>query len=683
MDDSNEYLQLDEYSDEDLPSSETDQPRKKTRKSKTWITAEIYDNKDGASEWLKQNTIWSFETGYDTEAGYKKTFRCNMVKSRGPQCSKAMQFQYNSENSAVIRFETSCEHTHDDILVSQSKIGINNTTKEAIKKQLKLGIKKPKTISSNLAKEHQTNPEIKVPNKLQLTNFIQTLKGPNQKTLNFGQLIMLLKEHATIPEDLDEPFIMYQIKIDEQDNQEVFPPGKFNIPIENESFRFFVTTRRLLSIASKSKFIHADSTYKLIWNNFPVLVCGTSDMDKVFHPFGLAVCTSEKENDFQFMFESLQVGLESTGQPQLPTNGSLSLIADAADAITNGFKAVFSTDADFKRRMCWFHMKKAVTNSLAMLADSVLQNAMLRDIDVLQVATSEQQFNFASKLFIQKYSCNTNSHMKKFIKYFNNEWLHKHVGWYEGYLEKSPSTNNGLESINSTIKKEHTFRVRMPVAEFISTSLEINKDWSEKRDPNSVNHPKSVAQEPTIETKDFTSAYNWLKETKIIQKDSLSTKQFFFKSKLTTMQVSKTSIRSYRNALTSNEIRTFDEYSSTILSIWHVMFEPNTDETNWKNGKCSCPAFHKSYICKHVIGLAARLKFVIIPNLAKNVPIGEKRQRGRPALALKALHYQICLTPTPTCPTPSEEGSDDDDLPNVPPAKRRRGRPRKILITPA
>jgi hypothetical protein len=46
MADSNEYLQLDEYSDEDLPSSETDQPRKKTRKSKTWITAEIYDNKD-------------------------------------------------------------------------------------------------------------------------------------------------------------------------------------------------------------------------------------------------------------------------------------------------------------------------------------------------------------------------------------------------------------------------------------------------------------------------------------------------------------------------------------------------------------------------------------------------------------------------------------------------------------
>jgi hypothetical protein len=71
-----------------------------------------------------------------------------MVKSRGPQCSKAMQFQYNSENSAVIHFETSCEHTHDDILVSQSKIGINKTTKEAIKSSLSLALKSQKRLAA-------------------------------------------------------------------------------------------------------------------------------------------------------------------------------------------------------------------------------------------------------------------------------------------------------------------------------------------------------------------------------------------------------------------------------------------------------------------------------------------------------------------------------------------------------
>jgi len=113
-----------------------------------------------------------------------------------------------------------------------------------------------------------------------------------------------------------------------------------------------------LLIASKAKIIHADGTYKLMWNDYPALICGTSDMNKVFHPFGISICTNEKEHDFQFMFESLQVGLEMTSQPKLPN--SIALVADAADAITNCFKTVFSSDSDFKRLMCWFHIKKAV-----------------------------------------------------------------------------------------------------------------------------------------------------------------------------------------------------------------------------------------------------------------------------------------------------------------------------------
>ena len=43
--------------------------------------------------------------------------------------------------------------------------------------------------------------------------------------------------------------------------------------------------------------------------------------------------------------------------------------------------------------------------------------------------------------------------MKQFFKYFKNV---QHVVWYEGYLDKSPSTNNGLEPINSTVNKEAT-----------------------------------------------------------------------------------------------------------------------------------------------------------------------------------------------------------------------------------
>jgi hypothetical protein len=58
--------------------------------------------------------------------------------------------------------------------------------------------------------------------------------------------------------------------------------------------RFFVSTRRLLTTAPTSVNIHADATYKLFWQGFPILIDGTTDLDHHFHPFEMAVCTNEK-----------------------------------------------------------------------------------------------------------------------------------------------------------------------------------------------------------------------------------------------------------------------------------------------------------------------------------------------------------------------------------------------------
>jgi len=55
------------------------------------------------------------------------------------------------------------------------------------------------------------------------------------------------------------------------------------------------------------------------------------------------------------------------------------------------------------------------------------------------------------------------------------------------------------------------------------------------------------------------------------------------------------------------------------------------------NGYWDCPYYFKNFLCKHLIGLAIRLKAVALPVEAKNIPIGLKRKRGRPAKAKKAL----------------------------------------------
>ena len=52
----------------------------------TYQLTNVYENRNQAKDWLKQNQIWSFVKAYDTEAGRKEMYRCNIVKTRGPQC---------------------------------------------------------------------------------------------------------------------------------------------------------------------------------------------------------------------------------------------------------------------------------------------------------------------------------------------------------------------------------------------------------------------------------------------------------------------------------------------------------------------------------------------------------------------------------------------------------------------
>ena len=47
-----------------------------------------------------------------------------------------------------------------------------------------------------------------------------------------------------------------------------------------------------------------------------MLLCGTSDKDRKFHPSGLALTTDEKTEDFRFLFASLKEGVIET-QPDI------------------------------------------------------------------------------------------------------------------------------------------------------------------------------------------------------------------------------------------------------------------------------------------------------------------------------------------------------------------------------
>lgn len=198
--------------------------------------------------------------------------------------------------------------------------------------------------------------------------------------------------------------------------------------------------------------IAIDATYKLTWQGFPLIVAGTVDKCKQFHP--IAVCLSKKEDahDYAFVFNAIRQAYKHHNPlyEYKPTQ----LLADAAQAITNGFMSAF-TDID-KRIVCWAHVIRNIDDKLKTISDKKIRFNIRTDICNLQLCPRADMFNTASKLLINKWKNHGDDEkVLDFLTYFQNQWLgDRNVGWYEGFSLGVPSTNNALESNNGVIKND-------------------------------------------------------------------------------------------------------------------------------------------------------------------------------------------------------------------------------------
>lgn len=97
------------------------------------------------------------------------------------------------------------------------------------------------------------------------------------------QLCEFLESKATIPNDPDQAFVLqYETcNMYEQDDN-----NEHDDDNDENWFRFFISTKRLLENAIKSDFLQADRTYKIFYYGYPLLVVGTSDKSKKFHLIG-------------------------------------------------------------------------------------------------------------------------------------------------------------------------------------------------------------------------------------------------------------------------------------------------------------------------------------------------------------------------------------------------------------
>ncbi|RNA13677.1 hypothetical protein BpHYR1_048048 [Brachionus plicatilis] len=90
-------------------------------------------------------------------------------------------------------------------------------------------------------------------------------------------------------------------------------------------------------------------------------------------------------------------------------------------------------------------------------------------------------------------------------------------------------------------------------------------------------------------------------------------------------------ITTYENALKKTSWKSFDVFIHGI-NMCRVVTLSNQDFRHSK-----CPSYDKTNICKRFIGVASYFKLFAIPLEIKNLPLREKRKRGAPKKAIKAL----------------------------------------------
>ena len=108
-------------------------------------------------------------------------------------------------------------------------------------------------------------------------------------------------------------------------------------------------------------------------------------MIKLFHSFGFAVCSNEKENDFKFIFSCLRGGLLNLNLQM--NERELTLSANGTKAISNVFLKVLGINHNVV--MCWFHMRKNVERKLYLVEDKALHDVIMDEIETLQLSKNK------------------------------------------------------------------------------------------------------------------------------------------------------------------------------------------------------------------------------------------------------------------------------------------------------
>lgn len=426
--------------------------------------------------------------------------------------------------------------------------------------------------------------------------------GPSATT--HEQLHSFFEANKTVPEDSDVPFCIdffIELKKGKAD------PNKLNE--DDLIFSAIFTTKRLLENTLNAHNIHVDGTYKLNYENYPLLVFGTTDKERKFHLIALAISSNENTAAFEFCFESLEQSVADLFIKSIPAEV---LVSDACEAIKVAFRRAFP---NAKEVTCWFHVKKNVETRLR---SSPNKEQIMADIRWLQLCSDINVFRYACGLFIEEWI----NIERDFIRYFQKQWLKEGCqNWFEGFMNFTPSTNNSLEATNKRLKDDFNLRSRCMLSSFKGRLFAMLMQYSQEYRDNKRAFKLFVA----LNDQAWKEGIEWAKSGKsvITEADASNKMDHYFVPTGDAMVVSSESVDVYK-ALAYDS---FDDFYTKHFKLWRVSM--SRDRNHFDETTCTCPVFFKMYTCKHMIGMGLRMKHLDIP-AAINLVGGRRRRKGRP-----------------------------------------------------
>jgi hypothetical protein len=211
----------------------------------------------------------------------KYSYRCSHYR-KYPLCRYEIQVYVPDDNPSSIKLTFKNSHYHD---YRNSTSRLPSPVRESVAKYVKCNLTQSQ-IKATIAMDY---PQASLSTE-QLTNLItyyRRQKNPEIFSVyDFNQWCI---NHKYDDNSLHTTFVPY-----------------YSINSVNDIFVFF-TTKQLIQQIQLTTLLQVDATYKLTWNNLPLLVFGASDADRHFHPFGIALVSSDEDSTcFHQLFNQLQ-----------------------------------------------------------------------------------------------------------------------------------------------------------------------------------------------------------------------------------------------------------------------------------------------------------------------------------------------------------------------------------------